>query len=186
MNLVIELAQDPSFIEIAPVTDKQLKEREREELVTRFFAYGDGLEDYDDEVSPFLYTYTRKMNNVFTKSPNLVDEYRTRFCTMVAFVKQNTPFCFRRTAKGKASPRARFESIAVGCYLALTVKPSLLCDPNLIAEWMQSQEFLNVTGADGANAIKRLSGRIEYVKTSCWGIKSGHSISRIFRTTSRN
>lgn len=169
MRLVIDLAQDPSFIETTPVTDKQLKEREREELVTRFFAYSDGLEDYDDEVSPFLYAYTRKMNNQFTNNPNLIEEYRERFRVMVEFVKQNTPFGFRRTAKGKASPRARFESISVGCYLALKENPTLVCNPDKNAVWLQSDEFSNITGADGANAIKRLSGRIEYVKNKLLG-----------------
>src|ERR1700735_4388914 len=49
LDLVIDLAKDPLFITLTPVSDKRLKEREREELVTRFFAYGDGLDDYADE-----------------------------------------------------------------------------------------------------------------------------------------
>ena len=44
LELVIGLSNDPVFKAIAPVPDKQNKLREREELVTRFFAYGDGLE----------------------------------------------------------------------------------------------------------------------------------------------
>jgi hypothetical protein len=63
VDLVTELAEYGLFVELAPVTEKQLKEREREELVTRFFAYGDGLEEYADEVSPFLYAYTQRMND---------------------------------------------------------------------------------------------------------------------------
>jgi len=34
------------------MSEKQLKEREREELITRFFAYGEGLDDYKDRVAP--------------------------------------------------------------------------------------------------------------------------------------
>jgi hypothetical protein len=60
LDLVISLAQEAVFIKLAPVSEKQLKEREREELVTRFFAYGDGLEGYQDRVSQFLFTYTKK------------------------------------------------------------------------------------------------------------------------------
>jgi|GEM_PF-5786831 len=41
MSLVMELASLPKFFELAPVSDKLKKEREHEELVTRFFAYGD-------------------------------------------------------------------------------------------------------------------------------------------------
>lgn len=164
MDLVIELAKDSSFIEITPVTDRQLKEREREELLTRFFAYGDGLDDYADEVSAFMYAYTRKMNFLFTSTPSLSVEYRDRFLKMVRFVASNFPYGFRRTAKGKASPRARFESIAVGSYLALKQNSSLKVAPSRISEWVQSKEFSEVTGADGANAISRLKGRIYFVK----------------------
>ncbi|HCE43967.1 MAG TPA: DUF262 domain-containing protein [Lentisphaeria bacterium] len=164
MDLVIELAKDASFIEIAPVTEKQLKEREREELVTRFFAYGDGLDNYDDEVSVFLYAYTREKNVLFTSKSSLSDEYRARFLSMVAFVAGNFPYGFRRAAKGKASPRARFESIAVGSYLALKQNSSLKVDPIQVSEWVQSKEFSEVTGADGANAISRLRGRIYFVR----------------------
>ena len=38
LEMVKELAQTPIFVDLAPVSEKQLKEREREELVTRFFA----------------------------------------------------------------------------------------------------------------------------------------------------
>jgi hypothetical protein len=51
LDLVISLSKEKTFVELAPVTDKKKKEREREELVTRFFAYGDGLENYKDRVS---------------------------------------------------------------------------------------------------------------------------------------
>lgn len=39
MKMVIELAKDKLFSKLAPVSDKLVKERMREELVTRFFAY---------------------------------------------------------------------------------------------------------------------------------------------------
>jgi len=71
MELVIALAKEPSFVRLAPVSHKQLKEREREELVTRFFAYGDGLEEYAERVSTFLFAYSRRMNKRFKDEPGL-------------------------------------------------------------------------------------------------------------------
>ncbi|MGL4608464.1 MAG: DUF262 domain-containing protein [Trueperaceae bacterium] len=169
LELVIKLAKWEQFIELTPVSDKQLKEREREELVTRFFAYGDGLEDYADEVSPFLFAYAKKMNSAFTETPTLIDEYERRFENMVSFVTKYFPYGFRRSAQGRASPRARFESIAVGSYLALKENPQLTPDTDKIRLWLQGtggteSEFSKVTGSDGANAIKRLQGRIDFVK----------------------
>lgn len=164
LDLIIQLAQDPRFVALTPVSDKQLKEREREELVTRFFAYGDGLDDYADEVSPFLFSYARKMNQVFTETPASIESYRQRFRDMVAFVEAAFPFGFRRSASGRASPRARFESIAVGTYLALQESPNLVPDPAKVTAWIQAKEFSDATGSDGANAIGRLQRRMHYVR----------------------
>lgn len=164
LDLVIELAKHENFLLLTPVSDKQLKEREREELVTRFFAYGDGLDDYSDEVSPFLFSYARKMNAVFTENAALVDEYRQRFEHTMNFVAEAFPYGFRRSSTGRASPRARFESIAVGSYLALKDHPDLLPNKLQVSQWIQSPEFSKATGSDGANAIARLQGRIGFVR----------------------
>lgn len=164
LSLVIELATEPAFVELTPVSPKQVKEREREELVTRFFAYGDGLDDYADEVSPFLFSYARKMNQAMTDMPAMIEQYRARFMAMVNFVSAAFPFGFRRTANGRASPRARFESIAIGTYLALLQEPNLVAQPMKVGAWIQDPTFATVTGSDGANAIGRLMRRIHHVR----------------------
>lgn len=164
LDLVIELAKLEKFVALTPVSEKQLKEREREELVTRFFAYGDGLDDYADEVSPFLFSYAKKMNVEFENNPKLAIEYRNRFETLINFVMDVFPYGFKRAEKGRASPRARFESIAIGSYLALTAQPNLKPDLARVKEWIQSKEFSEITGADGANGINRLKGRISFVR----------------------
>ncbi len=169
LDLVIELSQEPKFVELTPVSDKQLKEREREELVTRFFAYGDGLDDYADEVSPFLFSYARKMNQQMTDTPALLEQYRGRFKSMVDFVSAAFPFGFRRTASGRASPRARFESIAVGTYLALKQNERLIPQTEVVKAWVQDKAFAEVTGSDGANAVSRLERRIHFVRDRLLG-----------------
>jgi len=69
--LVIELAATDEFAVLAPMSVKDVKEREREELVTRFFAYGDGLEGYRDRPAEFLFNYTKRMNEAFSADPAL-------------------------------------------------------------------------------------------------------------------
>jgi hypothetical protein len=76
LDLVIELANDPLFAALAPMSEQQKNLREHEELVTRFFAYGDGLEGYQDRVSPFLYNYRKRKNAEFAADHELVGEYR--------------------------------------------------------------------------------------------------------------
>jgi hypothetical protein len=169
LDLVISLAQEAMFIKLAPVSDKQLKEREREELVTRFFAYSDGLEGYRDRVSPFLFTYTKKMNIAFSENPADIEAYRQRFLDTMMFVSRNFQWGFRRTATGKATPRARFEAIAIGSYLALQQRPGLASQRIQVEEWLNSKDFSMVTGSDGANAIGRLRDRIYFVRDRLLG-----------------
>lgn len=169
MDMVIQLAKDPILIELAPVSDKQLNEREREELVTRFFAYGDGLEEYADEVSPFLYSYSKRTNRLLTERPELVEQYKDRFHKVMSFVQAAFPYGFRRTPTGKATPRSRFEAIAIGSYLALKDNPSLYPDPAQNEKWLESEDFLKEIRSDGANAIGRLEGRINFVRSKLIG-----------------
>jgi hypothetical protein len=169
LDLVISLTKDPVFMKLAPVSDKQFKEREREELVTRFFAYGDGLEQYRDRVSAFLFAYTKKMNLRFRANPADIESYRQRFMDTMQFVERNFPWGFRRVAKGKVTPRARFESIAIGSYWALQKRPEIASQSFSVATWLETEEFAKVTGADGANAVGRLRSRIHFVRDHLLG-----------------
>lgn len=169
LDLVILLAKEPTFVKLAPLSDKLLLEREREELVTRFFAYGDGLEGYKDRVSAFLFTYTKKMNDQFKHNPADIESYRQRFMDMIDFVSRNFPSGFRKTLKGKATPRSRFEAIAIGSYLALQQRPEIANQSIKVEEWLNSKDFTKVTGADGANAIGRLRARIHFVRDRLLG-----------------
>lgn len=163
-DLVISLSQKPYFVDIAPVPKKKEKEREREELVTRFFAYGDGLEEYKDRVSAFLYNYTKKMNRYFKENPEAIETYSKRFENTMKFVAKNFSWGFRRVEQGKMTPRSRFEAIAIGSYLALEQQPDLVDKPIKVDDWLTSKEFKKVTGADGANVKSRLIGRIHFVR----------------------
>ncbi len=168
-DLVISLSKEQDFIDLAPVSEKLEKERELEELVTRFFAYGDGLENYKDRVSAFLYDYTKKMNKHFEEKPSATKTYRKRFKDTMNFVSKNFPWGFRRTPTGKITPRSRFEAIAIGSYLALKEQPSLAKKSIEVQDWLQSTEFKKVTGADGANVKSRLVGRINFVRDRLLG-----------------
>ncbi len=168
LDLVISLATDSRFTKLAPVPEAQNKLRAGEELVTRFFAYGDGLVGYHDKVSEFLFEYARRMNQKFAENPDTVEQYRQRFFDTLAFVARIFPYGFRRARKGVATPRARFEAIAVGSYLALKERPGLASEsPNI--DWLNGDAFKEVTGSDGANAISRLTNRLHFVRDRLLG-----------------
>lgn len=170
MDLIIELSVLPKFVDLAPVSKKDLKEREREELVARFFAYSDGLDGYKDRPSEFIFNYVKKMNIEASGDPALADRYRARFQEAIDFIERVFPYGFRRASKGKATPRARFEAIAVGSRLALDERPGLAND-NIadVTPWLTSDDFTKVTGSDGANAIARLRERTGFVRNRLLG-----------------
>ena len=171
MELVVELAVVSKFEELAPVSKKELNEREREELVARFFAYSDGLDGYKDRPSEFIFNYVKRMNIRVAEEPALLDQYRARFARTIEFIERVFPFGFRRNSKGKATPRARFEAIAVGSCLALTERPALahgaVAD---VLPWLTGNHFVTVTGSDGANAIARLRERTGFVRDKLLGV----------------
>lgn len=165
IDLVAKLAKDPIFVALTPVTEKQLKEREREELVTRFFAYSEGLDNYKDDVSNFLFNYCREKNKQLIDNPGALSNLKTDFMMTMNFIRNAFPLGFRKRESSKTTPRARFESIAIGSFMALKKKPELDSKPIQNSEWSTSEDFLEVTGSDGANSIKRLRDRIDFTTT---------------------
>jgi hypothetical protein len=163
LDLVISLASDQVFATLAPIPEKGIKLREREELITRFFAYGDGLDGYKDRPSDFLFQYAKKMNAYFQQHPEDIEVYRKRFVDTMAFVSRVFPFGFRRKPDGEATPRTRFEAIAIGSYLALQQKPAISEQTPDVKSWLLSDKFSDVIGSDGANVIARLKNRLHFV-----------------------
>jgi len=169
LDLVIALANDPLFSNLAPMSEQQKNLREHEELVTRFFAYGDGLDGYEDRVAPFIYNYTKRKNAEFVADPQLESEYRDRFERTMRFVDKHFPFGFKRNPRGRATPRARFEAISIGSYLALREKPELMGQELSVGSWITSEEFKTVAGSGSANVIKKLRDRLHFVRDKLLG-----------------
>lgn len=177
LDLVIELAGLEEFEELAPVPEKSVKLREREELITRFFAYSDGLStsdglaEYRDRPSEFLFNYAKRTNATFQQSPALVKDYRDRFERTMTFVKRVFPHGFRKTPQGKATPRARFEAIAIGSYLALKQDATVATRNLDVSTWLSGEEFNERISSDGANAVGRLKNRIFFVRDKLLGVR---------------
>lgn len=165
MTMLIQLAKDDLFTTLAPAPKKQADAREHEELVTRYFAYGDGLEGYRDRPSEFLFNYVKRMNTEFANSPELEAQYQDRFHRTMQFVRDAFPYGFRKSENGTATRRARFEAISIGTHLALEQNPALT--PQAVGDvkpWLEGKQFEAITGSDGANAIARLRDRVEFVR----------------------
>jgi Protein of unknown function DUF262 len=163
-DLVMALAKEPLFIKLAPVPARAVLEGKTEELVTRFFAYGDGLDAYRDDVRGFMFEYTKKKNLDFLQKPKQAGIYQKRFIDTMKFIELKFQMGFRKTTSANSTPSARFEAIAIGSYLALKERPKLLKQSADVSSWLQSPEFLEVTGSDGANVKSKLLSRINFVR----------------------
>ena len=171
MDLLTELSKNERFTKLAPFPKKATDARQHEELVARFFAYSNGLTDYKDRPSEYIFNYVKRMNDVVVNNSQILEDLRSDFLSVIKFVEECFPYGFRKSPAGKVTYKARFEAISIGCKFALKVKPSLSsANVNDVKIWLNSKEFDKVTGSDGANSIARLTGRIDFVRRKLLGI----------------
>lgn len=181
MSLVIELAKDPTFVELTPISQQLVDKREREELLTRFFAYlnsfnpvlNDGQGDiatYKEEPRRFYFSFVREMNDRIAAELEVGDHSATTeamkadFVTTLGFIKAVSPHGFTKSETGNQVPRVRFESIAVGAALALRADPTLTNRVANMTALLNSKAFSDATRSDAANVKSRLLNRINLTR----------------------
>tara|TARA_Y100000310_G_scaffold265563_1_gene276666 strand:- start:2397 stop:3512 length:1116 start_codon:yes stop_codon:yes gene_type:complete len=181
MDMVTELSSSEEFVELTPISKPLVKSREREELITRFFAYleryrEDGanesvdMEGYKDKPKIFYFNFVDEMNNLmqreieeFGKSKKR-ESLESEFRKMLHFVKAVSPNGFTKSQSGNQVPRVRFEAIAVGTALALREKNKLIDINPDITPALRSVEFEEATKSDAANVKSKLLKRIKLLK----------------------
>lgn len=181
MDLVIELAQNAKFVELTPISPNLVDQREREELVTRFFAYVDSFDpegnngqgdviEYKEEPRRFFFNFVKTTNDQIAAeigsggSSPMVDRMRGEFLATLAFVETASPNGFTKSKTGNQVPRVRFESIAVGSALALRIDPTIATRVADITPLLESPEFLDATKSDAANVKSKLLNRLRLTR----------------------
>jgi hypothetical protein len=169
-EMITKLAEDRRFVAMTPLTAKAISSREREELVTRFFAYlnrndtPDGrFPGYRDRPKKFIYDYLKDANSAAKDNPEIIEQMSEEFFRMLDFVRKTFELGFRKNGTANTVPRVRFEAIAVGSALALRKFPDLEVDSKEISERMKTEHFDSVVVSDGANVRSKLEGRIDVV-----------------------
>jgi hypothetical protein len=162
IDFLTECSQKPLFMKLCPISENSKNRFEDIELITRFFAYTNEYKTFDQEVRSFLDTFVENHKNAFDRL-----QFETEFDSMLDFVNKYFPNGFKRNAKGKFVPRARFEAIAVGVALALRERSDL--EPAIPTFWADitaedGARFKYHTTTHASNNRSRLAGRIEYVK----------------------
>ena len=157
VDLLEELAKNPKFIKLCPISEPLVRKREPEEFVLRFFAYLNNYHNFDRQVNVFLNEYLEKHNH-----PEIdQDGMRSEFHKMLDFVEKYFPNGFSKTKGHVKTPRIRFEAISVGVALALREKSDF--EPKSM-KWLDSPEFKEYTTSDASNSRPKVIKRIEYVR----------------------
>ncbi len=95
------------------------------------------------------------------------DTMKAEFVKMLDFVERHFPNGFAKKIGHIRTPRIRFEALAVGTALALRLQPQL--DPLSTSNWLDSEEFKELTTSDASNSRPRVVKRIEYVRDHLLG-----------------
>ncbi|MEA2029628.1 MAG: DUF262 domain-containing protein [Campylobacterota bacterium] len=163
-DFITECSENELFKKLCPISEKRTLRSEPQELILRFFAYSDSLDNYKGKVSEFIDDYIKDKKNNFDADTK--ESMQNNFVLMLEFVEKNFEYGFAKTQNATSTPRVRFEAIAVGINLALQENPNL---KNINTDWLDSDEFKRHTTSDSANTKRKLNGRIDYVKDKVLG-----------------
>lgn len=164
MTFITECAANEQFKALVPLSDRNAKRKEYEEIVLRYFAYLNNYQGFQKSVVDFLTHYLISKNENFLDADK--EAMRAEFVRMLSFVSQHFPNGFKR-AGYKTVPRIRFEAISVGSSLALRERSDLA--PSDVYQWLDSNEFIKHTRSDASNSRPKLINRIHYVRDNLLG-----------------
>lgn len=162
-EFIIECSKSELFRKVCPIPATKINRGEYEELALRFFAYANSYMNFKHDVAPFLDEYLKSQNKGFDK-----ETLKQDFDNVMRFVDTHfEPPYFARKGRDNATPRVRFEALAVGIHLALKQNPNL---QPMDLSWIESQEFKYHTTSDASNNQGKLKARIEFVRDCLLGI----------------
>ncbi|HEN0407598.1 TPA: DUF262 domain-containing protein [Streptococcus agalactiae] len=161
MKLIRDLSEDMEFRKTTNLTETRLNRKEDIELVSRFFAYSNNLENYSGKVMDFIDQYMISEEDTWTQEKEY--KYREEFNRVINFVSQYFDRGFQKEQRNQ-TPRVRFEALSVGINLALREKPDLITSKESVRRLLESEEFKKWTTTDAANNSKKLESRIYGVR----------------------
>lgn len=163
LDLIEELSKLENFHNLCSFTETEIKKRDPQEFILRFFAFLNNYKNYSgNKIHQFLDEYLEQTNK--SKSLN-IEAMREEFVSTLSFIEENIPdalHIYRKTKKQhEPVTRIKFESITVGIALALREKKELVIKS---PSFLNSKEFKDFTKGDGSSSQKKVTRRIEYVR----------------------
>ncbi|MGL6338365.1 MAG: DUF262 domain-containing protein [Waterburya sp.] len=168
LDLIEELSKQEQFRLLCSFTETEIKKRDPQEFVLRFFAFLNNYQNYSGrKVHEFLDNYLEQEN----QSDSLdIGGMRNEFYLMLNFVQKYFPDALHIYRKMKncyePTTRIKFESITVGVALALRKNPQLI--PRATS-FLDSKEFKDCTQSDASSSQNKVIRRLEYVRDQLLG-----------------
>ncbi|AWB35529.1 DUF262 domain-containing protein [Orrella marina] len=94
MDMLTNLASSEIFREMVPLSDRNSKRKEYEELALRYFAYAHNYINYKKSVANFLTDFLKEKNNNVTRDE--LEEMKSEFLRTLCFIKKHFPNGFKR------------------------------------------------------------------------------------------
>lgn len=163
LDLIEELSRLEQFRKLCSFTETEIKKRDPQEFVLRFFAFLNNYENYSGKkVHQFLDKYLEQANKY---SASEIKAMRDEFIVTFAFIDKYFPdalHVYRKTKKQyEPVTRIKFESIAVGIALALKENPELTPSST---SFLDSPEFKDYTKGDASSSQNKVTRRLEHVR----------------------
>lgn len=170
MLLIKKLSDNELFKKLTNLSEKLINRKEDIELISRFFAYSNNLNNYKGKVMNFVDEYISNEQQDWTEEKE--KRYFEEFIRTMEFVDKYFERGFQKKERNQ-TPRVRFEAIAVGVNLALRNCDNLNSDTNKINIMLDSKEFEEWTTTDAANNRNKVFARINGVKDYLLETKNG-------------
>lgn len=161
-NFILECSKNELFKTVCPIPVQKANRGEYEELALRFFAYSESYLKFKHDVAPFLDNFVKLHKTDFNRTQLLANFTRVM---NFAYAHFEPPY-FARRGRDNATPRVRFEALSIGIHLALLDNPNLI--PNNL-NWLESNEFKELTTSDASNNQGKLKARVEFVRDCLLG-----------------
>lgn len=161
MKLISKLKENKIFKKTTNLSDKLLNRKEDIELITRFFAYSNDLDNYRGHVTNFLDDYMTKNGENWTNEKEV--QFENEFIRTMKFVDKYFERGFQKEDRNQ-TPRVRFEAISIGVNLALRDNPDLPMSIEKGKNLLSSKSFEEWTTTDAANNRNKVQARINGVK----------------------
>jgi len=161
IDFIYDMSNDPQFLRLTRFTERTIKRGEPQELILRFFAYSEKLEEYNGYLNEFLDTFTKEKNEDFNR-----EKLEVQFRNTLNYVEESFENGFIKGSSHTSTPRVRFEALSVGVNLALQINPNIVNDS---INWLDSDEFTEQVTGSSTNTKSRVKSRIEYVRDRLLG-----------------